>query len=323
MISIIVPIYNSEKYLDRCIQSILSQTYKDFELLLIDDGSTDSSRYICEKYAKDDNRVRVVHKVNGGVSSARNLGIDLSQGEWLTFVDSDDWVDEGFLQKRYELAIRENADISYCDVKYVFETYEMYCHTANGNCLPESYVNNWILSRTTYSYILLVRKSLFENNKLRFLEGIRFCEDFNLIIKLVSYARKIVKVDEALYYYNKQNENSAMHNLSLFRDDLKIVYSDLINDFKRRNCYDDYKEMLSWCVLEYKLVSIVNSEHCFSELESFAPESHKYVLTTGFLDFKSKMLMFFYIKHLSFIADFMLYVYKQKKSLKLHWLRNH
>ena len=92
LISIIVPVYNTEKYLDRCIQSILSQTYTDFELLLIDDGSTDSSGVICDKYAEQDSRVRVFHKENGGVSSARNIGLDNANGVWITFCDSDDWV---------------------------------------------------------------------------------------------------------------------------------------------------------------------------------------------------------------------------------------
>ena len=93
-ISVIVPVYNTEKYLHRCIDSILAQTFTDFELLLIDDGSKDNSGKICDEYAAKDNRIRVFHKENGGVSSARNLGLDQAQGEWITFVDSDDWVTE-------------------------------------------------------------------------------------------------------------------------------------------------------------------------------------------------------------------------------------
>lgn len=92
LISVIVPVYNTEKYLDQCIQSVLAQTYTNWELLLIDDGSTDSSGAICDKYAAQDSRIRVFHKENGGVSSARNLGLDNAKGEWITFVDSDDWV---------------------------------------------------------------------------------------------------------------------------------------------------------------------------------------------------------------------------------------
>ena len=97
-ISVIIPVYNAEKYLRRCIDSVLAQTYKDFELLLIDDGSKDSSGAICDEYAAQDARVRVFHKENGGVSSARNVGLDHAQGEWITFVDSDDYIEENFLK---------------------------------------------------------------------------------------------------------------------------------------------------------------------------------------------------------------------------------
>ena len=96
-ISIIVPVYNSEKYLGVCIDSILSQSFRDFELILVDDGSKDSSAQICDEYASQDKRVRVIHKVNGGVSAARNDGLDIAKGEYVTFIDSDDWVEREFL----------------------------------------------------------------------------------------------------------------------------------------------------------------------------------------------------------------------------------
>ena len=158
-ISVIVPVYNTEKYLNRCIDSILAQTFTDFELLLIDDGSTDCSGKICDEYAAKDSRVRVFHKENGGVSSARNMGLDNAQGEWITFVDSDDWVHEDFLKKRLALALNDNADIAYCDVEYVYRTHNVYCKTAEQVEGKASTVNSWVLSRTTYSPIILVRKS--------------------------------------------------------------------------------------------------------------------------------------------------------------------
>lgn len=111
-ISVIVPVYNVEKYLHRCIDSILAQTFTDFELLLIDDGSTDGSGAICDEYATKDNRVRVFHKENGGVSSARNLGLDNMRGGYLTFVDSDDWVDSTYLGELIEYS---DADLVVSD----------------------------------------------------------------------------------------------------------------------------------------------------------------------------------------------------------------
>lgn len=109
-ISVIVPVYNAEKSLCRCIDSILTQTYQDFELLLINDGSKDSSGAICDSYAAKDSRIKVFHKSNGGVSSARNLGIDNAQGEWLTFVDADDWVEENFLSS-FDLVENKGIDL--------------------------------------------------------------------------------------------------------------------------------------------------------------------------------------------------------------------
>lgn len=96
LISIIVPVYNVELYLDKCIQSILAQSYPNFELLLIDDGSSDGSKEICDKYAKLDSRIRVFHRINGGVSSARNAGLEKAKGDWIAFIDADDWVFPNF-----------------------------------------------------------------------------------------------------------------------------------------------------------------------------------------------------------------------------------
>ena len=101
-ISIIIPVYNTEKYLRRCIESVLSQSFTDFELILVDDGSKDSSPQICDEYASQDKRVRVIHKVNGGVSAARNDGLDIAKGEYVTFIDSDDWVEREYLQSLYD-----------------------------------------------------------------------------------------------------------------------------------------------------------------------------------------------------------------------------
>ena len=112
-VSIIVPVYNTKDYLHRCVDSILAQTFTDFELLLIDDGSTDSSGIICDNYSQIDSRVRVFHKKNGGVSSARNIGLDNANGEWITFVDSDDWVAAAYIEKLYEKTDHVDLLMSY------------------------------------------------------------------------------------------------------------------------------------------------------------------------------------------------------------------
>ena len=114
-ISIIVPVYKAENYLHRCVDSILTQTFSDFEVLLIDDGSPDKSGYICDEYARKDSRVRVFHKENGGVSSARQCGIDNAYGEYTIHADPDDWVEPTMLEELYAKAMDEDADMVICD----------------------------------------------------------------------------------------------------------------------------------------------------------------------------------------------------------------
>ena len=114
-VSIIVPVYKAEAYLHRCVDSILAQTFTDFELLLIDDGSPDRSGEICDEYAQKDSRIRVIHKENGGVSSARQRGLDEAVGEYTIHVDSDDWVEPNMLEELYKKAKQDDADIVICD----------------------------------------------------------------------------------------------------------------------------------------------------------------------------------------------------------------
>lgn len=114
VISVIVPIYNVEKYLPRCIESILNQSFKEFELILVDDGSSDNSGKICDIYAEKDERVKVIHKENGGVSSARNVGIKAVNGEYIGFVDPDDYIDREMYKNLYELCENNNCDIGIC-----------------------------------------------------------------------------------------------------------------------------------------------------------------------------------------------------------------
>ena len=111
LISIIVPVYNVEKYVAECIESIIKQTYQNLEILLIDDGSTDNSGKICDKYAEKDKRIKIIHKENGGVSSARNLGLDLAQGEYIAFIDSDDFVSNKYIESLYSAIEHKDAEI--------------------------------------------------------------------------------------------------------------------------------------------------------------------------------------------------------------------
>ena len=125
-VSIIVPVYKVEDYIRECLDSILAQTYPYFELILVDDGSPDNCGRICDDYAKGDNRIKVVHKVNGGISSARNAGLEVAKGEWIMHVDGDDWIEPDMLEKMYAVAEKSQADIVYCDFYLSYEKNERY-----------------------------------------------------------------------------------------------------------------------------------------------------------------------------------------------------
>lgn len=121
MISVIIPVYNVERYVEKCICSVLGQTYRDFELILVDDGSEDSSGHICDSYEKKDSRVRVIHRENGGLSAARNTGLAAAKGEYITYIDSDDSVEAGYLEELLGNALRYDADVSVCAYRPVWE----------------------------------------------------------------------------------------------------------------------------------------------------------------------------------------------------------
>ena len=148
-ISVISPIYNMERLLSKCIDSILAQTFNDFELILIDDGSTDRSGVICDEYATRDSRIKVIHKKNEGVSIARQLGIDFAQGEYTIHIDPDDWVEPKMLEELYKKAKSEHADMVICDYYVTGMTISItrcrslphlmrkpYCMTYSGGCMP-------------------------------------------------------------------------------------------------------------------------------------------------------------------------------------------
>lgn len=220
LISIIIPVYNAEKYLMECIESVICQTYRNLEILLIDDGSKDDSFKICDEYAQKDKRIKVVHKENGGVSSARNLGLDLANGEYITFVDSDDMVDKKYVECLYKEIEKNKSDLVFCG-------YGMY----NGSKLkpikeeiPQTlkvdfYSNSFIefccriLSRNN-SIFASVWRVLYQKKivaQIRFNENIKVSEDMVFILCALKNATTIASIEIPLYLY-RVNEESVTHN---------------------------------------------------------------------------------------------------------------
>ena len=210
LISIIVPVYNVEPYLKRCFDSILAQTYTNIEIILIDDGSTDASPHICNEYANKDNRIKVVHKKNGGQSEARNQGIDICKGDYISFVDSDDWVEPTYIEELLDPIKKEDADISICQLKRTsfFEKIDTPQEKHYQYYTPYDAIRRLFVQKEV-SFIgpvcKIYKRSLFET--VRFPVG-KFHEDEFIMHILFSYAKKIVCTSAVLYYYYQRADST-------------------------------------------------------------------------------------------------------------------
>lgn len=233
LISIVIPIYNVEKYLKRCVDSVINQTYKNLEIILVDDGSTDNCGKICDEYAKKDKRIKVIHKKNGGLSDARNAGIDVSKGRYLSFIDSDDFVDKRFIGTLYNNLINNDADLSL--VKYysfsknedVYETMEdekitVLSRDEYFNLIYEEPVNSVVAWNKLY------KKEIF--NEIRYPVG-KINEDEAVIHYIIGNISKIVISNLELYYYFQRNDSIMKKDKKNNIDRTNFIY-DRINYFK-------------------------------------------------------------------------------------------
>ena len=219
MVSVIIPVYNVAKYLSRCVESIINQTYKNLEIILIDDGSTDASPQICDKYATRDERITVIHKKNKGLSATRNVGIKFAHGEYIVFVDSDDWIDLDTIEILTGKAISTDSDIiahavcknrqgkDYLVLPTDQEEYKVdvtkYKKFLYISCLLNQSGFSYLYPREllcgpemSYPVLKLFKKSFIDENGLLFPEGLRFCED-------KVFELDVVKATKTLYYINK------------------------------------------------------------------------------------------------------------------------
>lgn len=242
-ISVVVAVYNAEKYLHRCIDSILKQTFTDYELILVDDGSTDLSGRICDNYVLVDNRVKVLHKPNGGVSSARQLGLDNSSGEYIIYVDSDDWVDKNYLDKLYANALVENSDIAICDY------YEEYPDTSKiVSCKPVSECSEDIIKTVFSGYPCfclnkLVKRSIYTENSVAFPLEISIGEDMYVFVAQCMIGVKISHVAIPLYHYSiNDNSLSTAFTIKNFYDTQRMLelFRELMKGHKYLDLCENY-----------------------------------------------------------------------------------
>ena len=200
-VSIIVPVYNVERFLDRCIQSVIRQTYHEWELILVDDGSPDKSGEICDAWSIKDNRIRVFHKDNGGVSSARNLGLKKMSGEYVTFLDSDDWLDEACLQTCMDMSLENNLDVLQFSWTLVQSNGISVIHKREDTpvCDSKTFANLGKFSVSVCGGFY--NSKIITKNNIRFNESMAYAEDQLFVFMCLNSSRRIKAISQSLYNY--------------------------------------------------------------------------------------------------------------------------
>lgn len=257
LISIIVPVYNVEQYLEKCVDSIINQTYKNLEIILVDDGATDSSGKLCDELAKIDNRIKVYHKENGGLSDARNYGVERATGDYIGFVDSDDCIDSEMYEKLYEAIRKENVDVAECNLKIIYpDREELFTEQNYYNvCTKQEYLEEYLKIEKIFgsACVRLIKSDIAK--KLKFPVG-KLYEDTYYAYDLIEKVDRYVIMNNSYYNY-LMRENSitnAKFNPRIF-DLIEIVEKFHKTTYEN---YPDLKEAAD-CRKMYAYFSVLNS----------------------------------------------------------------
>lgn len=260
LLSIIVPVFNAEKYIDHCIQSLLEQTYKNFELILVNDGSTDQSLELCMAFAERDNRIKVYDRQNGGASAARNTGLEKMQGKYVVFVDSDDYVTKSYLENLYLAAKLGHFDIVQCNLESTNERLDLIDTVPFKKSDVMEITKVQALNKRRYKVSVwgkIYRSHIFKD--FRFQEGIIYEDDASYYI-FADRAKKLAVLNETLYFYY-MSENSVMRNDEKDKSTAFVeIYEDRIQYFKQRN----NQELLDGTYDRFCLVLMLNLAASFS-----------------------------------------------------------
>lgn len=254
-LSVIVPVYNTEKYLSKCLDSILNQTYKKLEVIVVNDGSKDHSQSIIDQYKQIDARIVSILKENGGLSDARNAGIDHATGDYLAFIDSDDYIDRTMFEKMVDLSVQHQSEIVFCDLVKVDEYGTEFRDLPQSPQLPEKIILENDLTifgeMSCFACNKIFRRSLF--NKHRFRKGIHF-EDIELIPKLVLDATVISKINQPFYkYFERQDSITKTHTAKGL--DMFVAVNEVTNYF--------YKSKYNTFATELKRFQIIQGYYSY------------------------------------------------------------
>ena len=272
LISIIVPVYSVEKWLERCIQSLVDQTYRTLEIILIDDGSTDSSSMICDRWAEKDRRIIVVHKENGGLSSARNLGIDLAHGQYIGFVDSDDWVNSRFIEILHQLMVNYQCDLAECGSCETWGEVHPTSYEAAAEVHTKHEAMEAHLKDTRFTCVIWNKLYKREIITARFPEG-KLHEDLFWTYQIIDQCSTLVHTAVPLYYHFHRSDSitGSTYTLSRISDILEGGFMRCQFVTKK---YPELADMVrikyylqsQWFVQYIKRRKIDHGEACISEV---------------------------------------------------------
>lgn len=263
-VSVIVPVYNSEKYISKCIESILNQTYRDFELLIINDGSIDSSEKIIETYMIKDNRIKYFKQKNAGPSSARNIGIENSKGEFILFIDSDDTIDEGYIEKLLTAMVNNNMDIVCCGyIDYsIYGIFKLNDFWMKKNILSKEEFTECIckgVGGTLWGKIF--SRKIIMDNSIRMNPKIYMREDLLFVLEYSKYCEKIYIIPEYLYKYNRMNDASISKNNDIaYLDNNIFVINQIINLLEQKGISNDLINLIKYKNVDSLVKSVIISE---------------------------------------------------------------
>ena len=248
-VSVIVPVYNVEKYLERCINSLLNQTLQDIEIIFVDDGSTDSSKIIIEeKLNLHREKIKYYYKENGGLSSARNYGIPYARGEYIAFLDSDDYIEPTMYEEMYNIAKKENSDMVECDFIWEYPDKQKYdcgqIYNSKKEALEKARVVAWNK---------LIKREILEKEKIEFPFGLRY-EDVEFFYKLVPSLNKISFVKKYFIHYVQRNDSIVNTQNSKTMEIFKVL-DNVIDYYKKNNYYQEYKDQLEYTYTRLLLCS--------------------------------------------------------------------
>lgn len=314
-ISVIVPVYKAEKYLCRCIDSILMQTFKNFEVLLVDDGSPDRCGEICDEYARLDERIKVIHKENGGVSSARQCGIDNAKGEYTIHVDSDDWIEPNMLEELYQIAKAESADMVICDY-YEENGKNTSCKKQEPtNCSSYQVIYDLFQQLHGSCCNKLIKSACYNKNSVCFPVGINIMEDKIFVIQTCFFMSKISYLNKAFYHYDRTNEESITHNSEILNKNL-MAYNVMLDFYRSNHIVDKLlsKGLYIWGV------RVLSSIALYGGCENRKIEYRNYIYLVPYiyrtrnLSWSHKLALCFRFLKLDFLVSVMLEYKKFKKN---------